>query len=1288
MKKTIFYAVILLLAMFIDRDVQAQDGRISGTVFLDNNADGVFDATESGMMGMLITLSDVAGSQTTTVSDASGFYSFNDLNNSTYSVFVTQWVVGIEPSTPASQDVTISDANQEVNVDFGFMVSGGADCAVNIDDNDVTDALCNLDNGAITVSVEGGIAPYQILVNGQEQAENSESITLTDLAPGSYQFVFIDAQQCEVSITNSLTQVGEPQITVQTENAVCGSSNGSATIVIADDTGSGDFTLFSENGVVNGEDGLDIAGLEAGTYEATLTDAQCGDFPVSFTIECDQNTGGSNAPCTDTFFFCTPPLASVEYCFPIDCDPDGDNISINGHTGSLFGCSIQIDTDLCFTYTPLPAFLGQDFLEVEVCDDSPDQLCSSSQFFFTVGPDCGPMGEDDEFNILADAPSDLMVLDNDEHPLGLDFSITEATNGFNGTVQLDPTGMFLIYTPDNGFAGSDSFNYTICDTENNCVNVLVIVNVDGEIVENPCEADAGTVSPPAMLCIGPDQSVGSPTVSGENDSNGFVYIYVLTTDLDPTDNIIYDIVSLNTTGSFDFATIDNGVGTYNIHGLNFQGNVLDLVDFNPSTGEEVLNAIAAETICADLIIPGYQLLVSDDCSGDDGVCEEVQEFCGEPAVPQDICFEFCDIVGTGAVIDSLVSTFTNCSVHSLNDTCVTYAAVPGFFGLDSVIAYASSPTGLDTAWAFINVGCQSPVALDDEAETDAGLPIFVNVLANDSEPCNDDNSGLTITLIEVPENGTATNTGFGFDYESDAGFEGVDVFTYEVCNDCAEILCATATVTIAVGDAVIPPDPTTVEVQPDIVSTPQNTPLDVDVLSNDDDALTVASVGDAQNGLVLLDNGTITYTPNGGYIGDDFFDYTACDDDGNCETTFVQVTVFDESENQAPVASNDVIEVAGGTTTEIPVLENDSDLENNDFSITDLTNNSDCGDASINDDGSAIVFVADADCEENVVVNYTICENGQADNCDTAELLIAVGTMLENSAPVALNDTVFINDFDGQLVNVSENDSDAQGDNLIYTVGSGPECAEGFEMNEDGLTIYDATDIDDCPEDLVLYVVCDDAIVSLCDTAFIYFVLDSTLIDMQDSDAIIASDDQASVAINGSVDADVFENDQAPDNFAITITGEPENGTAAVFNNGTDGVLINYLPDLDFEGTDMVEYELCFDGVCDTAVLTITVDVACSFDIPNGISPNNDGIMDEFSILGLEDCFPGNRELIIFNRWGSEVYRKQDFGDNDAWDGTFENEPVPDGTYFYILVAEGSDELESIDVAGYLEVYR
>ena len=73
--------------------------------------------------------------------------------------------------------------------------------------------------------------------------------------------------------------------------------------------------------------------------------------------------------------------------------------------------------------------------------------------------------------------------------------------------------------------------------------------------------------------------------------------------------------------------------------------------------------------------------------------------------------------------------------------------------------------------------------------------------------------------------------------------------------------------------------------------------------------------------------------------------------------------------------------------------------------------------------------------------------------------------------------------------------------------------------------------------------------------------------------------------------------------------------------------------------------------------------IACDTKIPNVFSPNGDSMNDFFRIPGIEG-FP-NSKLEIYNRWGNVIYQSNDYG--GGWDGRINNEPVADGTYYYIL---------------------
>jgi gliding motility-associated-like protein/uncharacterized repeat protein (TIGR01451 family) len=82
-----------------------------------------------------------------------------------------------------------------------------------------------------------------------------------------------------------------------------------------------------------------------------------------------------------------------------------------------------------------------------------------------------------------------------------------------------------------------------------------------------------------------------------------------------------------------------------------------------------------------------------------------------------------------------------------------------------------------------------------------------------------------------------------------------------------------------------------------------------------------------------------------------------------------------------------------------------------------------------------------------------------------------------------------------------------------------------------------------------------------------------------------------------------------------------------------------------------------------------TITYPADFFIPEGFSPNGDGINDLFIIRGIF-YFPEN-SIVIFNRWGNKVYEADPY--INTWDGRsirglrVGGDELPTGTYFYVL---------------------
>jgi gliding motility-associated-like protein len=109
------------------------------------------------------------------------------------------------------------------------------------------------------------------------------------------------------------------------------------------------------------------------------------------------------------------------------------------------------------------------------------------------------------------------------------------------------------------------------------------------------------------------------------------------------------------------------------------------------------------------------------------------------------------------------------------------------------------------------------------------------------------------------------------------------------------------------------------------------------------------------------------------------------------------------------------------------------------------------------------------------------------------------------------------------------------------------------------------------------------------------------------------------------------------------------------------------------------------NGCTATDEVTVTVIKNRPLYVPNGFSPNNDGVNDGFTVF----AGPGVRrieELKVFNRWGGMVFESYDFLPNDptlGWDGTFKGEPAQIGVYAYyakVLFIDGISILVEGDV--------
>lgn len=100
-------------------------------------------------------------------------------------------------------------------------------------------------------------------------------------------------------------------------------------------------------------------------------------------------------------------------------------------------------------------------------------------------------------------------------------------------------------------------------------------------------------------------------------------------------------------------------------------------------------------------------------------------------------------------------------------------------------------------------------------------------------------------------------------------------------------------------------------------------------------------------------------------------------------------------------------------------------------------------------------------------------------------------------------------------------------------------------------------------------------------------------------------------------------------------------------------------------------YLLLDNGTCqaiDSMYITVDFDIW----IPSGFTPNNDGNNDGFQIHNISH-FPGNR-VEIYNRWGSLVWSKDHYTNQEMWTGEIDGKDLPMATYYYIIQLNDADD--------------
>jgi len=136
--------------------------------------------------------------------------------------------------------------------------------------------------------------------------------------------------------------------------------------------------------------------------------------------------------------------------------------------------------------------------------------------------------------------------------------------------------------------------------------------------------------------------------------------------------------------------------------------------------------------------------------------------------------------------------------------------------------------------------------------------------------------------------------------------------------------------------------------------------------------------------------------------------------------------------------------------------------------------------------------------------------------------------------------------------------------------------------------------------------------------------------------------------------------DYTLDGVAMSATG---NASPVVLGNAAGEYILTGITDAN-----------CTNSAVGTAIITF---VGCDFTIPTAITPNADGVHDDWELYGLDAAYPNN-VVRIFNRWGGLLYEHDSSVDgpydSNRWKGDYNGEALPVGSYYYIIELNDEDK--------------
>ena len=710
------------------------------------------------------------------------------------------------------------------------------------------------------------------------------------------------------------------------------------------------------------------------------------------------------------------PIELFSFSLPSDCM--GGNVEVLTNDGPiqmaiLTNLGANFNNQMSMSINDIPTtdvYLGND----------------QTSFSLPCPLDDVPVAVDDVAATDENTPVNIDVLDNDDFgnngPSTGAITITAAA--MNGTAVVndggtpnDPTDDTIDYTPNNGFDGTDLLTYQICDADGDCDDAVVTVTV--------LDAQIG-IAKAASTPVGNANGTFTTTITMTVENFGQVELG----DIQVSD----DLSAFGT--PVGLANVDME-DEYNVSNLMFTSNSADPLSVNAAFDGAGADTLLLDVAAGGTLAVGEEVTFTFDLTfypSQDSYTNEAVAIADVPfnddptGSPDDDPEDTTDAStdgqdpdpsGDGDPAEEVPTPIdpngvTYCLVQDLNDPLmITAVAIPDYSSANVTISTAvfsfllpegtltdpavpASPatgafnniTGMwdaqvVTPTVYSNAGYDPAdlmgndvyqVVLQDSPVFNAGNPVVAGTpieLFSFRLPSNCMGGNVEVLTNDGPiQMAIFTNLGANFNNQMSMSVDSAPaVDVYLGSQPGCSLPCPLDDLPEAVDDITI---------------TDENTPVNIDMLANDDFGTNGPSTGAititvaAMNGTAVVNNGgtpndptddTIDYTPDNGFDGTDLLTYEICDADGDCDDAVVTITVLDAQIGIAKAASTPVGNANGTFTTTITMT-----VEN--FGQVEL------GDIQVSDDLSAFgtpVSLANVDMEDKYNVSNLMFTSNSAD---------------------------------------------------------------------------------------------------------------------------------------------------------------------------------------------------------------------------------------------------------------------------------------------------------------------